>query len=237
MTLEPSFHISSLGDSALLIQFSNTLDEAINKQVLFLFQLLKDAKLPFTDIVPAYSSIAIHYDVLKLRTTECTAFENVKAQLEPFLAIEKNSAASSKRRVAIPVCYAEKFAPDIAGMATQKNIPVEEIIRLHTTTTYHVYMIGFLPGFAYMGKVDKRIASPRRSQPRTSVPAGAVGIAGEQTGIYPLTSPGGWNIIGRTPMKIFDAGKEHAALFQPGDEVSFYSINEDEFENYQGGNS
>ena len=117
-------------------------------------------------------------------------------------------------------------------MATQKNIPVEEIIQLHTATIYHVYMIGFLPGFAYMGKVNQKIASPRRSQPRTSVAAGSVGIAGEQTGIYPLTSPGGWNIIGRTPIKIFDAGKEDAALFQPGDEVSFYSITEDEFENY-----
>ena len=234
MLLTSSYQISSLGDSALLIQFSNTIDEAINKQVLFLFQQLKDAKLPFTDIVPAYSSIAVHYNVLKLRTSKSTAFDNAKTLLEPFLATDKIFHATSQRQVVIPVCYAEKFAPDIAALATQKNIAVEEIVRLHTKTFYHVYMIGFLPGFAYMGKVDEKIATPRRSQPRTSVPAGSVGIAGEQTGIYPLASPGGWNIIGRTPLNIFDASKEDAALFQPGDAVSFYSITEDEFENYQG---
>jgi inhibitor of KinA len=236
MTIEPSYHISTLGDSALLIHFDNRIDEAINNKVLSLFKRLKDAGFPFSDVVPAYSSVAIHYDVLKLRTKQATAFQNVKAIIEPLLADEEISANSAVRQIPIPVCYAEKFAPDIHDMAVQKNISVEEIIRLHTTTSYRVYMIGFLPGFAYMGTVDERISMQRKSQPRTSVTAGSVGIAGEQTGIYPLTSPGGWNIIGRTPLKIFDATKEDAVLFHPGDEVSFYSITEDEFENYKGRN-
>lgn len=227
-----SYTITSLGDSTLLIHFGNCIDEAINNTVLGFFKQLKDAAFPFTDVVPAYSSIAIHYDVLKLRTKQATAFENAKALTEPLLSNEEIAAIITPRQLSIPVCYAEKFAPDINEIAKHKNISVEEIIRLHTTTTYRVYMIGFLPGFAYMGSVDTRIAMQRKSQPRTSVPAGSVGIAGEQTGIYPLTSPGGWNIIGRTPAKIFDATKDNAVLFQPGDEVSFYSITEDEFENY-----
>ena len=108
----------------------------------------------------------------------------------------------------------------------------DEIVRLHTERIYKVYMIGFLPGFAYMGEVDERIAMPRKQQPRTNVEAGSVGIAGIQTGIYPLTSPGGWQIIGKTPMKLFDKEKEDAVLLQPGDEINFYSITENEFANY-----
>ena len=104
---------------------------------------------------------------------------------------------------------------------------------MHIAKPYRVYMIGFLPGFAYMGSVDSRIATPRKNQPRTAVPAGAVGIAGEQTGIYPSVSPGGWNIIGQTPLKLFDAGRTEPVLLQPGDTVHFYSINEDEFNDYQ----
>lgn len=236
MTIEPSYHISSLGDNGLLIHLDNCVDEVINNKVLSLFRQIKAAGFSFLDVVPAYSSIAIHYDVLKLRTKEGTAFENVKSLVEPLLSQEVSSPYASIRNLSIPVCYAERFAPDIDEMAMQKNIQAEEIIRLHTTKTYRVYMIGFLPGFAYMGKVDERIATPRKAQPRTSVPPGSVGIAGEQTGIYPLNSPGGWNIIGRTPVKVFDATKDEAVFFQPGDEVSFYSITEDEFENYQSRN-
>jgi inhibitor of KinA len=134
----------------------------------------------------------------------------------------------------IPVCYAKTFAPDLEDLALQNKISQEEVIRIHTSATYRVYMIGFLPGFAYMGRVDERIVTPRRSQPRTMVPAGSVGIAGEQTGIYPFASPGGWNIIGQTPVALFDVKRKQPVLLQPGDEVTFYSITEHEFTNYQG---
>jgi inhibitor of KinA len=131
------------------------------------------------------------------------------------------------------VCYAERFALDLEELVQQKHLSKQEIIQLHTSITYRVYMIGFLPGFAYMGEVDEKIAMPRRQQPRTAVPEGSVGIAGAQTGIYPFTSPGGWNIIGRTPLKLFDKDKEEPTFFKPGDEVTFYSITEDEFAHYQ----
>jgi inhibitor of KinA len=135
----------------------------------------------------------------------------------------------------IPVCYAKRFAPDLEELAAGKNLTVANVIHLHTASTYRVYMIGFLPGFPYMGKVDSCIATPRRSSPRTGIPAGSVGIAGQQTGIYPLSSPGGWNIIGRTPLQLFDKNRDHPVLLQPGDNITFYSITEDEFENYQSG--
>jgi len=235
--MNPSYTISPLGDSALLIHFDNLIDEALNEKVLSIYKTLKTSSLPFVDVVPAYGSIAVYYDPLKFHAKEQTAFNTIKELVEPLITTEDSPDNASPRQIKIPVCYAKKFALDSEELARQRNISTEDIIHLHTATTYRVYMIGFLPGFAYMGRVDMRLATPRMSQPRTFVPAGSVGIAGEQTGIYPLTSPGGWNIIGRTPLKIFDTAKDDAVFFQPVDAVTFYSITEDEFENYQGRNS
>ena len=231
-----SFTIFPLGDSALTIDFGNKIDDNINYKVLQLFAQLQHFSPLITDVVPAYSSLTIYYDVAALHTHEKTAFETVRDMVTPFLEKEQN-LTQKRRQLTIPVCYAKTFAPDIDELAAQKNISVEELIGLHTARTYRVYMIGFLPGFAYMGKVDEKLATPRRQKPRTNVPAGAVGIAGEQTGIYPLLSPGGWNIIGRTPLRLFAADSSEPVFFQPGDEVRFYSITEDEFENYQGRHS
>lgn len=230
--MPPAYTIFPLGDSALTIDFGNKIEKQLNEKVLHLFHKLQHVSPFITGFIPAYSSLTIYYDVSSLHTKEGSAFEAVKTLIEPLLNEDETYERIQRRQVRIPVCYAKKFAPDIEELATQKNISVEDVIRLHISRSYCVYMIGFLPGFAYMGKVDERMATPRKDQPRIAVPAGAVGIAGEQTGIYPLTSPGGWNIIGRTPQKIFDAGSEDAVLLQPGDEVSFYSITEDEFENY-----
>jgi inhibitor of KinA len=138
----------------------------------------------------------------------------------------------TSRKIKIPVCYSGKYALDIHDIAKEKKLTAPEIINLHTAKRYRVYMIGFLPGFAYMGEIDKRIAMPRKTQPRTKVEAGSVGIAGMQTGIYPFDSPGGWQIIGKTPVKLFDKEKSDPVLLQPGDEIEFYSITEDELANY-----
>jgi len=140
--------------------------------------------------------------------------------------------AFSSRKIKIPVCYAEKYGLDLNEISKQKKISISEIIQLHTAKKYRIYMIGFLPGFAYMGEVDKQIAITRKAQPRINVEGGSVGIAGMQTGIYPLDSPGGWQIIGKTPLKLFDKEKDHTVLLQPGDEIEFYPITEDEFKNY-----
>lgn len=231
--MHTAFTITPLGVGALVISFGNVIDEAINENVLQLFHCLQNTPLPFTDIVPAYCSLTVFYDVYAWRTKEVTAFERVKEALLPFLQQPAQEKKESGRTIAIPVCYAKAFAPDIEELAVQKELSVEEVIRLHTEKTYRVYMIGFLPGFPYMGKVDERIATPRKSSPRTAIPAGSVGIAGGQTGIYPFTSPGGWNIIGRTPLRLFDKDRNEPVLLQPGDSITFYPISEDEFENLQ----
>jgi inhibitor of KinA len=232
---QPPFTISPLGDAALIISFGNKIDENINRKVYTFSRLIKEARINgIYDIVPAYSSIAVHYNpiVLMMRSLGETAYESLKKQLQllPFKDAEEITAPIRKLR--IPVCYAARFGWDLEYMSGVTNLPVADIVRLHTSCIYKVYMIGFLPGFAYMGEVDERIAVARKTEPRLQIEQGYVGIAGKQTGIYPLTSPGGWQIIGRTPLLIFDKQKEKPALFAPGDEVEFFSISEDEFENY-----
>jgi inhibitor of KinA len=231
--MHTAFTIAPLGDGALTVSFGNVICEETNENVLQLFHRLQNTPLPFTDIVPAYSSLTVFYDVHAWRTKEVTAFEKVKEALLPFLQQPAQEKERSGRTIAIPVCYAKAFAPDLEELAAQKALSAEEVIRLHTAKTYRVYMIGFLPGFPYMGKVDGRIATARRSSPRTAIPAGSVGIAGEQTGIYPFASPGGWNIIGRTPLPLFDKDRNEPTLLQPGDSVTIYPISEDAFENQQ----
>ena len=238
-TLHP-YSIFHLGDSALTIDFGNVIGEEINQKVLLLFHHLKKLQLPFiTGLVPAYSSLAVFYDVTSVRRMYPgqTAFDSLSDIINDMRVNLEGTIVVPSRTIEVPVCYSMKFAPD-AGMITElKNISLKEIIELHTSRTYRVYMLGFLPGFAYMGVVDERLATPRKETPRTMVAAGSVGIAGNQTGIYPMDSPGGWQIIGRTPMLLFDKEKEQPVLFEPGDEIKFYSISEDEFANYQGGHS
>ncbi len=231
------YTIFPLGDCALTIDFGNSIDENINKKVLQLFYQLQSGCIPhIIDLIPAYSSLTVYYDIVALyqkKEAEKTAFEIMAERIERLTAEETNDRSEPSRQIKIPVCYAEPFALDIQEIAQQKNRTVDEIIRLHTAKTYRIFMIGFLPGFAYMGTVDERIAVPRKEKPRSVVAAGSVGIAGQQTGIYPLHSPGGWQIIGRTPLPLFDKDKSQPVLLQPGDEVTFHSITEDEFTHYQ----
>ena len=229
--------ILPLGDTALIINWSNVIDENINKKVLGLFQKLRSLSLNgIVDIVPAYCSLTIHYDVFTLRQTQKndkSVFENISYHIKKIIEEDSDEPAlPTISKIKVPVCYAKKYALDINEIVKEKKISAEEIIRLHTARTYRVYMIGFLPGFAYMGEVDEKIIIPRKSQPRPVVEAGYVGIAGKQTGIYPLDSPGGWQIIGKTPLKLFNKEKDDAVLLQPGDEIEFYSITEDEFKDY-----
>lgn len=185
----------------------------------------------FIETVPAYASLAVFYDVAIVKKNDAvttTAFEFVQSFTEQLLS-ELNDADEITKRVPIniPVYY---NGEDLAGVARQHHLSVEELIRIHTGKIYRVFMIGFLPGFAYMGKVDERIATPRLAIPRTHVKPGGVGIAGFQTGIYPLASPGGWQLIGQTPLKIFNAKKESPCLLQAGDNIQFISISKTDFE-------
>lgn len=234
MNLYHPYTIFPLGDSALTIDFGNVIDGEVNKRVLQLYHQIKEAHIPYiSDLIPAYSSLTVYYDVPLVHTNEQCAFDTMAELIENITAETLKQKEQTARIIDIPVCYESKYAYDIYEIALEKNLSPEEVIAIHTSKTYRIYMLGFLPGFAYMGEVDDQIAVPRKELPRTNVEAGSVGIAGKQTGIYPLLSPGGWQIIGRTPVKLFSKEAANPVLFQPGDEVKFYSITEHEFADYQ----
>ncbi|HVT86730.1 MAG TPA: 5-oxoprolinase subunit PxpB [Chitinophagaceae bacterium] len=234
MLLQNSYSIFPLGDSALTIDFGNRINENINETVLGLFRAIQQKPLfGMIETVPAYSSLSIYYDPVKLKkriSLHETAFDHIKKEVENFLETFSCPETPASKVVNIPVCYDEDYATDLGRIAEIKKIDKEEIIRLHCSQTYRVYMIGFLPGFPYLGTLDEKIAMPRKSQPQM-VAEGSVAIAGKQTGIYPLTSPGGWNIIGRTPLKLFDPYREEPTLLNAGDVVEFYPIGKNEFLN------
>jgi inhibitor of KinA len=232
--LPTTFEILPLGDHAITISFGKQINLAVNSKALSLFNALKSEPINgVTDVIPAYCTLTLVYDVLEIKRN-CRARQTAGSWLEERVRQRLMSIPDEqqtlRRRVRIPVCYDKRLAPDLTYVADIKNMSTEEVIDLHTSTIYHVYMIGFLPGFAYMASVDKKIATPRKSTPRTKVPAGSVGIAGDQTGIYPFSSPGGWQLIGQTPLQLFDHSNDNPTLFQPGDEVQFFSISLPEFQ-------
>lgn len=209
-----------LHERAALISFGNVIDIDINKKVIALHQaLLQKSFDGFVESVPAYSSLAVFYH-------PPASFEKVKEFIQTLLS-SLTQTEPKGANIEIPVLY---DGDDLEFVAQQHQLTKEQVITIHTSQSYRVFMLGFLPGFPYMGTVDERIATARKSSPRTSVPAGSVGIAGMQTGIYPESSPGGWQLIGRTPLKIFDIRKDSPCLFKPGDTVKFYSVSSTEFE-------
>jgi inhibitor of KinA len=233
ITPDIPYRIFSLGDAAITIDYGNCIDERINQHVIAIFYQLQQLPIPgMIEAIPAYSSITVYYDVFAIKkrmSTNITVFEWMCQQVRNLLQQIIEYKVVSERVVKIPVCYEIEFAPDIQQLATLKKISVAEVIQTHISKKYKVYMLGFLPGFSYMGEVEENITMARKPQP-VNVVAGSVGIAGKQTGIYPLTSPGGWQIIGRTPVKLFDAQMEEPTLLKAGDTVEFYSINKKEFD-------
>ena len=224
-----------LGDHAIVISINTPISsESIQmvKKVVTLCASIQKTHQWIKEIIPAYQTITLVYDIHSFYQLEQTDplifFKNSFQSLmkENFLAME----AAENEVIKIPVCYDETFGIDLASMATLKNITKEEIIESHTHEIYNVFCLGFMPGFAYMGNVNEKIQVARHLAPRPKVFAGSVGIAGVQTGIYPTNSPGGWQIIGRTPIKIFDPHPEKLALFKAGDQVQFYSINRDTYD-------
>lgn len=230
----PSYTIAPLGDTAIRIDFGNKIDQAVHCRIMALYDHLK--AFPFkgtTDLIPAYSSLTVCYEpaaYLQELNAQQSIAELLTRQLTEIAETTAVIHTVSPRLIKLPVCYEGKFAPDLSTMAATTGKTEQTIINLHTETIYQVYMLGFLPGFAYMGEVDDVIAMPRKSRP-VPIAAGSVGIAGKQTGVYPLASPGGWNIVGRTPLSLFNR-ETGGTLFQPGDHVQFYSISSDEFERY-----
>lgn len=213
--------IEPLGDSALLISFGESIDEKINEKVHALARAIEKAGFEWlVEVVPAYSSLAVIYD------PALVDFESVKRAIG---GIEVTRERFEGRLVEVPVVYGGKYGPDLEFVAEYNGLSVDEVIEIHSRPIYRVYFLGFLPGFAYLGGMDKGIATPRLEMPRLRVPAGSVGIAGKQTGIYPLESPGGWRLIGRTPLRLFNPAEDPPTLLQPGDRVKFVPIDENEF--------
>lgn len=236
----PAYKILPLGDTALTVDFGNLISIKINDTVISIFKKLQQQPIEgMTEAVPAYSSLTIYYDVMNVYKNvsgEITVFDWMKNKVQVFLEKEIENYQFVKRVVTIPVCYEKKFATDMNWITDKLKITWEKLIQLHTSKHYRVYMLGFLPGFAYMGEVDNAIELPRKQQPQNVI-AGSVGIAGKQTSVYPLDSPGGWQIIGRSPQKFFNKENIEPTLLQAGDSVNFISISKDEFEHIKSRNS
>ena len=223
--MDRDFRIVPAGDSALIVELDARIDPLINARAIALAEAIRaEAIAGVRDVVPTYRSTAVFFDPLRtnadvlVHTLEREASRAVGALTEPPAPIR------------IPVCYGGDFGPDLPAVASFARLSEEDVAAVHASRCYRVFMLGFLPGFAYMGLVDPRIAAPRRSTPRVRVPQGSVGIAGAQTGIYPADTPGGWQLIGRTPVKPFDAERREPFLFAAGDTVQFVPIDRVEYD-------
>ena len=226
-----TWHIHLLGDHAILFSLNEKIDATINAEVhAFNHFILEKKMIAIKDCIPSYHSLTIVYDIIELHKIVKTNIhdfaQNLVLEFEAYKK-ENTSFKLNSQLHKIPVCYDLHFGIDLEKIAKEKNTSIEKIIETHTSKIYQVFCLGFMPGFAYMGTVESSIQVARHSKPRPLVEAGSVGIAGAQTGIYPKDAPGGWQIIGRTPVTIFDPIK--LALFAPGDQVSFYAISMKEF--------
>ena len=218
------FQINFHGDSTLVIEFGKDIDVYTNKLVQFVFSKIEKRlykNLFIKDVYPTYKSLVINYDNLAID------YQSLKKKIEPliFEIVDKyDKNVSNDKVLEIPVKYGGEFGPDLKIMSKKLNISEESIINIHSSTIYRIYMIGFMPGFPYLGGLDERISFPRLSTPRIKVPAGSVGIAGKQTGIYPFESPGGWNIIGRTELSLFDVDANPPSLLSNISQLRFLKL-------------
>lgn len=211
------------GDQAVTVEWGSTIDEHINRQVHAFARKVEELFHPaITEVVPTYRSATVHY------RPEVLSYEELNQLLAP-LAQGGAEEAEELPVVEIPVCYGGEYGPDLEEVAQHCSLTPEEVIARHTAPTYRIYMLGFTPGFPYLGGMDPSIAAPRRKEPRIHIPAGSVGIAGEQTGVYPIVSPGGWQLIGRTPLRLFDPQREQPILLSAGAGIRFVPIDEETF--------
>lgn len=217
--------ISPVGDRAISIDFGQVIDPTINRHIRQTIERIKALQLEgIIELVPTYCALLVEYDAMLYSYSEiCNIIEPT---LEEGMANTTNELVTV---VEVPTVYGGEFGPDLSFVASHNHLSEDEVISIHSGTDYLVYMLGFIPGFTYLGGMDPRIATPRLSSPRTLIPAGSVGIAGEQTGTYPSDSPGGWQIIGRTPVTMYDMSKAQAALLKAGDYVRYVPIDESEF--------
>jgi KipI family sensor histidine kinase inhibitor len=220
------------GDTALIVEFGVAISPDINRRVLALNVAVSKARLRgVEELVPTYRSLLVRYDPLK------TSYEQLSFRVRDLEEASAQNPADETlcRRITVPVVYGGEFGPDLGYVARLHGLSEEEVVGLHSGRDYRVYMIGFVAGFPYLGDVADEIATPRLLTPRLKVTAGSVGIAEKQTGIYPCDAPGGWQIVGRTFLRLFDPLQEPPALLSPGDRVRFHPISEEEYRASHGG--
>jgi KipI family sensor histidine kinase inhibitor len=216
------------GDKALVVELGDSITPEINRKVRDLLAAIENQGIPgLVDLVPSYRSLLVYYDPLCLSLPE---LEELLSALEQNL---DQADLKAPRVVEIPTLYGGEYGPDIGQVAKHNGLALEEVIRIHSGAEYLVYMMGFTPGFPYMGGMSERIATPRLQTPRTAIPAGSVGIAEQQTGVYPIESPGGWQLIGRTPVQLFDPQREPPVVVTVGDYIRFAPITEEAYHDIQ----
>ncbi len=213
------------GDKAFVIEMGTGISPEINRSVHNLFLAIEKQGIPgVLDMVPTYRSLLINYDPLILPPNELE--ERVSALTQDL----DETATGASRVVELPTVYGDDHGPDLGHVAEHNGLTHEEVIALHSGTDYLVYMMGFTPGFTYLGGMSEKVATPRLQTPRTAIPAGSVGIAERQTGIYPIESPGGWQLIGRTPVQLFDPSKQPPVIAEPGDYIRFVPVSSEEYQ-------
>jgi len=218
-----------MGDRCLMVEFGDRVDPDINRAArTFADTLLADPVPGVTDVVPAFTSVAVHYrpEAVAGSAADGPAFRRMQQTLETILRQGGTGSAAQQRLIEIPVCYGGEFGPDLPAIAAACGLSEQQVIELHSAGSHLVYMLGFAPGSPYIGGLDRRLELPRRSTPRTKVPAGTVAIAREQTAIYSIEMPGGWNLLGRTPLQLFNLHSDPPCLLRPGDRVRFLPISE-----------
>ena len=218
-------YIAGEGDSALVVLFEPRVAPDIHASVLGAARAVhRRCGSSVRDVVIGYCTVTVFFDPLSVDRGW------LESEMEQAVSEPPDATAAESALVDVPVCYGGDLGPDLADVAAFGGCSPEDVVALHSEVTYRVYLVGFVPGFAYMAEVNPKIAAPRRAIPRTAVPAGSVAIAGPQTGVYPSVTPGGWNVIGRTPVKPYDPSRAIPFLFQPGDRVRFHAIDRTEFD-------
>lgn len=219
-----NIRILTAGDSSLLVEFGKEISPTINRKIAATVQLMKEQHIEgVVDMIPAFCSLLINYD------PRVISYEEIKERVQALLKVDAKTGEGTKKIFEIPVCYGGEYGPDIANIAANAGLTEEEVIKIHSSRDYLIYMLGFLPGFCYLGGLDERIHTPRLANPRIKINAGSVGIGGSQTGIYPLDSPGGWQLMGMTPVKTYDPEREVPILVEAGDYIRFVPIDEQEY--------
>lgn len=220
-----NIRILTEGDSSILIEFGQEISPEINRRLSAAMKLIREQHIEgVVDMIPAFCSLVVNYDPRIL------SYEQMKKRVQDLLKLEINADEQKKRVFEIPVCYGGAYGPDIANIAEHAGLSEEEVIRIHSSRDYLVYMLGFLPGFCYLGGLDERIHTPRLANPRIKISAGSVGIGGSQTGIYPMDSPGGWQLMGLTPVRTYDPERDPAILLEAGDYIRFIPVDEAEYQ-------